>query len=98
MGTENDDHLRADDGNLAQQKRFADDRFIRIRHSISRRPAAIDIADKNIASFETDRTDNVRQELSGAAYKRLAEAVFVSPRSFANEHQIRIEIADAVDD
>ncbi len=54
-----DYHLRPDDGDLAQKKRFAGMGFGKRRLAISRRSAAIDIADAHFLALHSDRLDDL---------------------------------------
>ena len=89
--------LAGDDLDLAEQKRFAGDRFIRLRSAVLRRPAAVDVANKYVSSRDLQSLfDNVRQKLACTPDKWFALQILVSPGSLAHEHQVGVEITDAV--
>src|ERR1043166_9709312 len=94
--TEDDDHFWTNDRDLSQEKRLAYDRLVRFRCTISRRPAAVYIANANILASQPDALDDLRQKLPGPSDKRLALRVLIGTRSLAYKHQIGIEIPNAV--
>src|SRR5580765_2422241 len=59
--SEDYDDFWPDNGNLAFQKRLAGDSLIRFGSPIARRPAAVDVADKNVLASEADPLDYLGQ-------------------------------------
>src|SRR6185436_4656847 len=53
-----------------------------------------DIGDVHPVTRKTHRLDDPGQKLSGRADKRLALFVFVSPGCFADEHELRMNVAN----
>src|SRR5258706_3032707 len=69
--------------------------FVGPRRAIAGRAAAENVADEYLFSLESAAVDEAVKHLPGAADKRFAAAVFVSPRRFADEAHLRIERAHA---
>ena len=91
--TERDDHLRANEGELAQQKRLTGVRFVALRSTISGWPALDDVCDINVFAFQTNRHDDLVEQLTRTPYEGTAAGVFVGARTFTDEHQLRVRVA-----
>jgi hypothetical protein len=61
-------------------------------------PAFQNVRDVNIAALQAHGLDNFREQLPGSAHERLALPVFVRARRFADEHELRVNVADAEHD
>ncbi len=72
--------------------------FVRLRIAVLRRAALDDVRDVDVLAREVDRFDDLRQQLAGAADERDALHVLVGARRLADEHQVRVGIADAEHD
>ena len=97
--SQNDDHFRPHHCDLAFQKWLASDRLVRFRGTISRRTAAVDIADKDVLSrYLQAFFDNIGQQLPRTPNKRKPLLVLIRPGRLANEHQVSVEIARTIDD
>ena len=92
------DRLRLDGRDLPHQKGRAGFALVALRRAVSRRPALDDVRDIHIFAPQAHGLDHVVEQLSGAAHEGLALLVFVSARSLADEHQLRLRIAHAEDD
>ena len=93
MRTESNDYFRLNQLELRLQKRKALCYLIRLRIAVIGRAALQNIADKNIASLEPHRIDNLLKQLASPADKRSPLGVLVAPRRFAHENQLCIRIA-----
>src|SRR6266576_322160 len=92
--TERHDDLRLDDVDLLKQKRLARFDFVLLRIAIAGRAAFDDVGDVHVFTLQIDGFDDLRQQLTGTADKRDALQVLVAAWRLADEHQIRIRIAD----
>src|SRR5262245_33028526 len=95
---ERDDHLRADDVDLLEEKRLAGFDLVLLGVAVLRRTALDDVRNVDVVAPEPDRLDDLRQQLAGAADERLALDVFVAARRLADEHQVGVRIADTEHD
>src|SRR6266404_64693 len=93
-----DDHIRFNGGDLAKQKGPADCGLLEGRLTITRRPAAVDVANQNVFALHADRFNDLGKQLSSAADERFALRVFISARSFPDKHQTRLEVSKSIDD
>ena len=91
--TERDDHLGANERELAQQKRLTGVHFVALRRTISGWPALDNVRDINVFAFQTNRHDDLVEQLTCAPYEGAAAGVFVGARTFTHEHQPRVRIA-----
>ena len=69
--------------------------FFRQRGTIVGRAAFEHVQDVHILSLPRAGFDDLVQELPGATNKRLALAIFIFSRRFAQEAQTRLQLADA---
>src|SRR5262245_59071829 len=93
-----DDHFRFDGVDLPEQKWLAGIDFVLFRVPVLRRPALDHVRNVHIVTRQTDRLDDFREQLPGAADKGNSLFVFVGAGCFADEHQVRVWISDAEDD
>ena len=99
-----DENFRPDQINLLVQIRNAR------RHLVGRglavaagtgghiRPAFQNVGDINIAAGKSGRLDDAREQLSRRTDEWFALFIFVRARRFADEHELRINAADAEHD
>ena len=59
------------------------------------RPAFQNVGDVDVAARKAGGQKNFREQLPGATDERLALFVFIRTRRFADEHQLRVNVADA---
>ena len=52
-----------------------------------------DVHDEDIVTFQVDRFENLREELTRLADERLSLRVLVRPRRLADDHEVRIRVA-----
>ena len=72
--------------------------LVGLRVPVAGRPALDDVGDVDVFAREAHGFDDLREQLPGAANKRLALLVFVGARAFPDEHQARGGVADAEHD
>ena len=96
--SERHDHLRRDDIDLAKQERFARLDFVRLGVAVAGRTALDDVRDVDLVARQPDGFDDLREQLTGAPHEWNALDVFVSAGRLADEHQVRISVADAEND
>ena len=67
-----------------------------IARGLARRigPALQDVGDVNCLALKTHGLDDLRQELPGLAHERFALLIFIRARSFADKHDLGIDVAD----
>src|SRR5205807_8581200 len=94
-GAKRDDCFGTNNFNLPHEKWRAGLTLITLWRSIARRAALDDIGDVDFFAAQAHGFDHIGQQLPGAADERLALFIFISARSFANEHQIGSGIAYA---
>jgi len=102
---EREDDFRSDDRDLAVEilaairELFLHRRAIGDASAFVRRGAALDrVRDEDVFAAKIDRGEHLRQKLSGAPDEGFALTIFVLAGSFADDHQVRIRIADPADD
>ncbi len=93
--TETEDHFRLDQLNLLLQIRNALFDFIRLRLAVVRWATLQDVADVDILTFETDRFENLVQQLSRPPNERLTLRIFIGAGGLTHKHQRGVWIADA---
>src|SRR5690606_30604208 len=96
--SEHDYHFRLDHGDLAKDERPARSGLVRLRLAISRRAAAVDVADRNLLTLEAHRDDDVGKQFPGPSDKRESLLVLIGSRGLADEHQIGLEVTRRVHD
>ena len=95
-----DKDARLDDDDLLAQVRKAPLHFQRGGWTVSRRAfwhvgaAFEDVGDVDIVAGQSHGVDDFGKEFPGASDKWLALLIFVRSRRFADEHQLRIWVAD----
>jgi len=94
---QSDEHPRAYQIDLAVEVPSTLSGFVRRRVAIVGRPALDDISDVDILPVETDRLDDLRQELARPSDKRQTLPILFGSRPFADEHQLGLGIAGAED-
>ena len=95
---ERDNHLWLDHCNLAHEKWRAGVALIAFGRAIAGRAAFHDVRDVDLFAAQSHGLDHVVEQLSGAPDERLSLRIFIRARAFADEHQVRMRIADAEDD
>ncbi len=86
------------DVDLLEEERLARRHFVGLGIAVARRPALDDVRDVDVGALEADRLDDLRQQLPGASDERLALEVLVGARRLADEHELRVRVADAEHD
>src|SRR5205823_2767891 len=67
--------------------------------AVARRPALDHVGDVHVAAAQSHAAgDDLGQQLAGAADERFALAIFLLSRAFADEHELRLGLADAEHD
>src|SRR5215475_5773444 len=96
--TQGDNNFGPNEINLLLEERFAGCDLIRLRIAIFRRPALNHISYINVLALESHsfRKDIVEQ-LPRPAHKRLPLQIFITTRSFTNEHQLGLGITHPED-
>ena len=97
-GSESDDDLRADNVDLAEEKLRAGVGFFGLGDAVLRRAALDDVGDVDIGALETHGDDHVVEELAGATDEGQALRVFVSSRTFADEHEAGVGVSVSEND
>ena len=93
-----DNHLGADDAHLLAQMADAGGFFFRERVAVVRRAAFDDVRNIYARTVEIDHFKHIVEQLTGGADERLALQILLLARSFADEHQLALGIADAEND
>src|SRR3990172_9709730 len=97
--SQRDDDLRSNEIDLFLQERFAGRHLVRLRIAVLGRPALDHIGDINVLALHSHSLgDDVGQKLPGPADERLSLQIFIAPRPFTDEHQLRLGMAHAEDD
>src|SRR5436190_23995731 len=94
----NDDHFRFHDRDLAEYERPALCCFVRLRLSISRRAASVDVPDANVFAAYADAFDNFRQQLARSPDEWKALFVLVRSGCLADKHQVGMKIPGRMND
>ena len=94
---QHNDHFRLHDRDLAEQIRFARRRFFSRGSAIAWRTAAVNVSDQHFFTFQTDRFDDLRQQLSGAPDKRACLYVLIRAWRLTDKHQSRFSISFGMD-
>src|SRR5205085_8544094 len=68
------------------------------RIAVPRRPALHDVRDVDVLAAGSDLREHAVEELPGGADERLPLLVLVVARPLADAHQVRVVVADPVDD
>ena len=71
---------------MAMKEGQADRSFFRRRFAIAGRPPVYDIGDVNLLAIEADGGQHAIEQLTGSTDKWQAQAVFIGPGRFADQH------------
>src|SRR5439155_13806006 len=83
-----DDQGRIEDLQLSLQEWPAGSDLVRQRIAIVRRPALHDVGDEDLVTRPLDRREQLDELVAGPSHERPPQAVFVEPRSLADEHDL----------
>ena len=95
---ETDDELRTDQITLRVQPVTARRLLLVERVAVVRRAAFDDVRNIYARTVEIDHFKHIVEQLTGGADERLALQILLLARSFADEHQLALGIADAEND
>src|SRR5437868_5700019 len=91
---ERDDHAGVDVLHGPVQERPAGFDLVRQRVAVPRRAAPNHVRDVYVLTAKTDLSQQSREELPGSSHEGLALLVLVIARTFADEHDLGMRIAD----